>query len=104
MLISQISAPVISAKFAISLIKLIFIARNEFAAYLMISDDFTEVKRSGAFVRINGLYTSSIASCARGVETQQTIRSGVIKSFTAAPSRKNSGLLTMSNSVFIPRD
>jgi hypothetical protein len=52
---SEIFAQTISAKFATSLIKLIFVARNAFAAYLIISDDFTSVKKSGDEVLTNGL-------------------------------------------------
>gem|GEM_PF-5630028 len=52
---SDIFAPTISAKFAISFIKLIFVARKALAAYLIISDDFKSVKTSGLSVLTNDL-------------------------------------------------
>ena len=76
---------------AISLMKEIFVARNAFAAYLIISDVRTSVTITGTS---SGAYSSRITRSASGSAVPITTRSGLRKSATADPSRKNSGLLT----------
>ena len=49
---------------------------------------------------LNGAKISFIAATGRCERTPMTMRSGSIKSPTANPSRKNSGLLTTSKSTF----
>ena len=93
------SAPTNSQKFAISFMNVIFVARNEFAAYLVNSADFSSIKIIGFPWRTNGLYNWSIVFFARSEEVPITTRSGFIKSSTAKPSRKNSGLETTSKAT-----
>ena len=72
----------------------IFKARNEFAQCLISSALLMSVTRIGA---MKGSYTFFIKSIACSLCAPITIRSGCMRSATAQPSRKNSGLLTTSN-------
>ena len=94
------SAPTISHKLAISFIKLIRVANIAFAAYLVISAEGTSIKITRKLFSKNGRYNFDINFSARSDSTPTTTRSGLIKSFTAAPSFKNSGLEAISNSIF----
>ena len=81
---------------AIAFMKDIFAARNEFDACFMISALFMSVNMIGAF---NGEYSFFIISFALSLSHPITILSGCMKSLTALPSLKNSGLLTTSKST-----
>ena len=83
--------------FAIALMKLIFVARNVFDAYLIISAVAGSVTISGA---PSGRYSSVSKPAARSLAVPTTIRSGCMKSKTAVPSRRNSGFEATSNSTF----
>ena len=98
---SLMSAPTRSQIFAISLIKLIFVASIQFAAYLIISALSMPTEMNGFSVRRNGLYSSSRISAAAGSSTPTTTRSGFVKSSIAAPSLRNSGFDAMLNVVSV---
>jgi len=68
------------------------VASMALAAYLVISADGRSMKMIGLPVRTNGAYSWLITSAASGESTPTTTRSGFMKSSTAAPSFKNSGL------------
>lgn len=89
--------PASSQKFATSLIKLILVARKEFAAYLMISALFKSVNMSSLLKR---LYKIFIKFLAFGDSQPMTILSGWSVSLIADPSRKNSGFETVSKVNF----
>ena len=100
---SSISAPKRSAKFAISFIKLILVANMQFAAYLVNSALRTPITKILSWLRLKGSYNSRKSFSARGLSVPITMRSGRWQSTTAAPSFKNSGLDTTSNSKLTPR-
>src|SRR5437868_10406366 len=90
------SAPTRSQKLAISLMKLILVASIALAAYLVISALSGVITRNGCSVRRNGAYSSASTLATSGLRTPTTTRSGFMKSSTAAPSLRNSGLLATS--------
>ena len=96
------SAPSNSQSWAISFMKVIFIAKKELAAYLVSSALFSSIKITGLPWRTKGAYKSLSIFFAFSDEVPITTLSGFIKSSTATPSRKNSGLLTISNVPSIP--
>ena len=61
------------------------------------------MKMSGFPVRTNGAYSSSSTRAARSESTPTTTRSGFMKSSTAAPSFRNSGLEQTSKAVRVWR-
>ncbi len=85
---SSTSAPVSSQTFAISLMNEIFVAKNAFAASLIISALATSVRTIGA---PSGPYSSQTASPAQSPSSPTTTRSGLRKSSRAEPSLRNSG-------------
>nr|CAB57494.1 hypothetical protein [Saccharolobus solfataricus P2] len=85
-----------SHKFAISLINEIFVAKKEFAAYLIISASSIEVLKTTVFVNDHKF---SITSPAALLSLPITILSGLMVSITALPSFRNSGLATTSLST-----
>ena len=85
---SRTSAPTCSHTLAISLTNEIFVARNAFEAYLIISAVGTEVRTTSASMP---RYSASTASPSWGRKEPTTMRSGSRKSWIAAPSRRNSG-------------
>ena len=89
---SLMSAPSRSHRFAISLMKLIFVASMALATYLVISADSGDMTRNGRSVRRNGAYSSRSTSPTSGRRTPTTTRSGFMKSSIAAPSFRNSGI------------
>ena len=97
------SAPINSQRLAISFIKDILVASIEFAAYFIISAEGISVIMIRSDTSIKGLYNFDIISRAFILSTPITTLSGLIKSFIAAPSFKNSGLEATSNSTEIPR-
>ena len=96
------STPRRSQIFEISFIKEIFVASMELAAYFVISASLTFMRISLSLLRENGAYNLFITFAARLESTPTTILSGFKKSFTAAPSFKNSGFETTSNSILAP--
>ena len=92
------SAPYRSQRLAISLMKLILVARKLLDEYLTISLDEMSMMKIGCPLRVNGSYASRNRAAATlsglsGSSTPQTTRSGFMKSPTASPSLRNSGLL-----------
>ena len=85
------SAPTSSQTFAISLMKEILVARNALEASLIISAEATSVRTIG---RRAPRRAARRASAAHGdcVSAPTTTRSGCMKSATAEPSFRNSGL------------
>ena len=81
---------------AISLIKEIFMARKALLAYLIISAERRSVTRIG---QSRGLYNSATASAALWSLAPITTLAGFMKSETACPSLKNSGLATMGSGL-----
>ena len=88
---SLTSAPTSSHTFAISLMKEILVARNAFDASLIISAEATSVRTTGPS---SSPYSFATASAAHGdcASEPTTTRSGFMKSATAEPSFRNSGL------------
>jgi len=84
-------APTFSHRLANSFITVMRAASIALAAYLVISADAMSMKRTGLPVRTNGSYSSRSAASAAGASTPSTMRSGFMKSWTAAPSLRNSG-------------
>ena len=80
--------------------KVILVAKNALAAYLVISAERSSIKMIGFPWRTNGAYNLVITSFARSDSVPITTRSGFMKSSTATPSRKNSGFDTTSKSTW----
>ena len=96
-----ISAPTSSHKFAISFIKDILVASIEFEAYFDTSEDLISTNTILSSFLIKGSYRS-LKICSDFFDsTPTTILSGNIKSFTADPSFKNSGLEATSKSTSV---
>jgi hypothetical protein len=72
--------------------KEIRVASIALAAYFVISADETSMNRTRFPVRMNGAYSSPSTSRASSESTPIMTRSGFMKSSTAAPSLRNSGL------------
>ena len=94
------SAPSASHSAAISLMKLILVARKALEAYLTSSAVSRPVTTIGTSMRFNGRYSARNRASARSLSTPMTIRSGRMKSAIAAPSRRNSGFEATSKSAF----
>ena len=75
-------------------------AKNELAAYLVSSADLSSINKIGFPCLTSGEYKVSITCFALSEEVPITTLSGFIKSSTATPSLKNSGLETTSKSTF----
>ena len=89
-----------SHKFAISLIKVILVARKELAAYLINSAPLLEVVKNFAPLLIKGVYNCLINLNSFLLFDPIIILSGYLKSRKASPSLKNSGLETTVNNFF----
>ena len=76
----------------------IFVAKNELAAYFVNSAERSSIKITGFPDLTNGPYNSVITAFALSDLVPTTTLSGFIKSSTATPSLKNSGLETTSKS------
>jgi hypothetical protein len=90
-------AHTLSESLAISLIKVIFVAKKLFAAYFISSAVCQSVFNTGIFLSIKYLYTSftlSIVLISSKSPNQKTILSGAKKSLIASHSLKNSGFET----------
>ena len=79
--------------------KLILVASMAFAAYFVSSADFTSMTMTFSRLRVNGSYSARSSSVTRGLSAPTTTRSGRMKSSMAAPSLRNSGFDTTSNST-----
>ena len=97
------SAPTSSHRLAMSFMKLIRVASMELAAYFIISALGISVKITRKLFSIKGRYNWLITFFALSESTPITTRSGLMKSFMAAPSFRNSGLLATSKGISIPR-
>jgi hypothetical protein len=96
-------APNRSARFAISFMNEMRVASIAFAAYFVSSAERTSITSTRSWLRWNGEYTARIAAIARGSLPPITMRSGRMKSSTAAPSFRNSGFDTTANGISTPR-
>ena len=83
--------------------KLIFVASIALAAYFVSSAERTSITIMRSRLRVNGSYSVFSSSAVRGLSVPTTTRSGFMKSLIAAPSFKNSGFETTSNSNLAPR-
>ena len=72
----------------------IFVASSAFDAYFDSSALAQSITMMRAPVRVNGLCSATIRSAPRESSAPMTTRSGFMKSSTAAPCFRNSGLLT----------
>ena len=99
----SMSAPKCSARLANSFMKLILVASMALAAYLVSSAERTSITIMRSRLRVKGSYKERISSAARELVVPTTTRSGFMKSEMAAPSFKNSGFDTISNSREPPR-
>ena len=92
---SRTSAPTASHRLATALMKEILVARKAFDAYLIVSAD-------GGSVTISGASSRSNRDDTRMAEAESslpmTMRSGCRQSWTAEPSRRNSGFDTTNTS------
>ncbi len=99
----SMSAPTRSAMLASSFMKLILVASMALAAYLVSSAERTSITTRRSRLRVNGSYSARRSSTVRGLSVPTTTRSGFMKSAMAAPSLRNSGFETTSNSTAAPR-
>ena len=81
----------------------IFVARSAFDAYFASSALAQSITMMGAPVRVNGWCSATISSAPRGSSAPMTTRSGFMKSSTAAPCFRNSGLLTTLKGCVVSR-
>ncbi len=81
----------------------ILVASMALAAYFDSSALAQSITMIGAPVRVNGLCSATISSAARSSSAPMTTRSGFMKSSTAAPCFRNSGLLTTLNGWVVSR-
>ena len=100
---ASMSAPSTSARLASSFMKLMRVASMALAAYLVSSALRTSISTSFSWLRLNGAYSWRISLVPRGSSLPTTMRSGRMKSSMAAPSFRNSGLLTTENATLAPR-
>ncbi len=83
--------------------KLMRVASMALAAYLVSSALRTSISTSFSWLRLNGAYSWRISLVATVSSLPTTMRSGRMKSSMAAPSFRNSGLLTTENDSVLPR-
>src|SRR5215471_16342039 len=88
---SLTSAPTASHTAAMALTKLILLARKALEAYLIVSADAGSVTMIGA---VTPMYSAATRTAADWSSLPITMRSGLRKSWTAEPSRRNSGFDT----------
>ena len=81
----------------------ILVASIALAAYFESSALAQSITMIGAPVRVNGLCRATISSAAFGSSAPMTTRSGFMKSSTAAPCFRNSGLLTTLKGCVVSR-
>src|SRR5262245_2960982 len=89
------SAPTASLTAATAFTKLIFVARNAFATYLVSSADAASVMMIGTDSDVYSVATRKAISSS---SAPMTTRSGLRQSLTAEPSRRNSGFDTTDTS------
>ena len=97
------SAPMKSHRLAIWFMKEMRVASMALAAYLVISALRISMTIMRFCLRMKGSYNSFMISAVRTLSVPITTRSGFMKSSMAAPSLRNSGLETTSNSKAAPR-
>src|SRR5438477_622585 len=100
---SSMSAPRRSARLASSFMNEMRVASIAFAAYLVSSAERTSIRKKRSRLRWNGAYSARMICTARSSSAPTTMRSGRIKSSTAAPSVRNSGFDTTAKGVSAPR-
>ena len=100
---SSMSAPSRSARLASSFMNEMRVASMALAAYLVSSAERTLICRMRSRLRWNGAYSWRSSAVARSSSEPRMMRSGRMKSSTAAPSLRNSGLDTTQNAWFAPR-
>ena len=83
--------------------KLILVASMALAAYLVSSALRTSITTMRSWLRLKGAYSSRSCASAAALAVPTTMRSGRMQSATAAPSFRNSGLLTTSKAMSAPR-
>ena len=98
---SRTSACTASHRLAIAFTKEIFVARNAFDAYLIISADAGSVTSTGAWI---SRYTADTRTATSVSSQPMTTRCGASVSRTACPSRRNSGFDATPTSVTAPAD
>ncbi len=79
------------------------VASIALAAYLVSSAERTSITRKRSWLRMNGAYSARSVWIARSSLAPMTTRSGRMKSSTAAPSFRNSGLEATENGIDTPR-
>jgi hypothetical protein len=84
-------------------VNMVRVASMELAAYFIISALGISVKITRKLFSIKGRYNWLITFFALSESTPITTRSGLMKSFMAAPSFRNSGLLATSKGISTPR-
>ena len=99
----SMSAPTCSARRDSSFMKLMRVASIALAAYLVNSALRTSITSMRSWLRMNGAYSARISRMARSSSAPTTMRSGRMKSSTAAPSFRNSGFETTAKSTSTPR-
>ncbi len=97
----SMSAPTRSAMPASSLMNEILVASMALAAYFVSSAERTSMTINRSRLRVNGSYRARINSVVRGLFVPMMTRSGFMKSLMAAPSLRNSGFETTSNSTLL---
>ena len=83
--------------------KLMRVASMALAAYLVSSALRTSMTTRRSWFRWKGAYRARISKMACSSSAPTTMRSGRMKSSTAAPSLRNSGLDTTANFASLPR-
>ncbi len=87
----SMSAPTRSAMLANSFMNEILVASIALAAYLVNSAEAMSIENIFSRFRLNGAYSRRSCDSDCGSSTPMTMRSGAMKSLTAAPSLRNSG-------------
>ena len=100
---SSTSAPTASAIFAISLMKLIFVASMALAAYLVSSALRGSMNIILSWLRLNDSYMRRNSATVASERAPIMIRSGFSASATAEPSLRNSGFEHTSKGISAPR-
>ena len=88
----SMSAPTTSHRLASSFMNEMRVASMELAAYLVSSAERRSMTNMRSLERVNGAYKAWSAAMARASLVPTMIRSGFMKSVTASPSLRNSGL------------
>src|SRR5512145_133326 len=98
---SSMSAPIASARLASSFMNEMRVASIELAAYLVSSAERTLITMTRSWLRWKGAYSRRSSEIARASSAPTMMRSGRMKSSTAAPSFRNSGFETTANGTLV---